>query len=343
MRVDPRMRCDGASVGIAGDRWKPQNSVRTDQRSRSLLDGLTLDQIRMFVAVAEAGSFRRGAGRVLRAQSAVSHAVANLESQLGVALFDRRGRRPSLTDAGRALLEDARGVLLKVDVMRARARGLDQGVETELAVVVDTLYPLPAVGPALHELRETYPAVRVRLSVLPLGGPLAALRDERCALAIMAGEDFFDPRIECEHLLSFAVVAVAAATHPLAALASASGRVGVADLVDHLQVVLEDPTPFSEGRDFGVISPQTLRVGSQDAKRALILAGLGWGRLPHWSVERELAEGKLVQLPVAAWGLRGEAMVRAYLGRRMDQALGPAAQRLRDALLRSSQRIDATP
>jgi DNA-binding transcriptional LysR family regulator len=299
-----------------------------------MLDALTLDQIRMFVTVADAGSFRAGATRLLRAQSAVSHAIANLEAQLDVRLFDRGSHRPTLTAAGQALLEDARAVLLKVDFMRARARGLREGVEIELSLVVDTLYPLPQVAAALKDLREALPSVRLRLAVEPLGGPLQALRDQRCNLAILAGEDFLDPRIETEALSPVPIVAVAATTHPLARRRKALTSVALAD---HLQIVLEDPTPLSERRDFGVLSPQTLRVGSQDAKRALILGGVGWGRLPRWTVERELAEGQLRPLSAPALGPQGVAHVQTYLAHRTDCALGVAARALREALHRQGQ------
>jgi hypothetical protein len=67
-----------------------------------MLDALTLDQMRTFVAVADAGRFRAAAIRLARVQSAVSHAISNLEDQLGVALFDRTGHRPILTAEGRA-------------------------------------------------------------------------------------------------------------------------------------------------------------------------------------------------------------------------------------------------
>ena len=99
-----------------------------------MLDALTLDQIRTFAAVAEAGSFRAGAKRLSRVQSAVSHAIGNLEAELGVTLFDRSSHRPTLTSDGRALLADGRAILLKVDLMRARARGLGEGVELRLSV-----------------------------------------------------------------------------------------------------------------------------------------------------------------------------------------------------------------
>ena len=124
-----------------------------------MIDGLTFDQMRVFVAVADAGSFRAGAGRLLRAQSAVSHAIARMEAELGVALFDRGGHRPVLTDEGRALLADARDILLRVDAMRARAQGMGEGVELELSLVVDTLFPIAAVAEALNAMRAGYPTV----------------------------------------------------------------------------------------------------------------------------------------------------------------------------------------
>jgi len=270
-----------------------------------MLDGLTLDQMRAFVAVAESGSFRAGAARLSRVQSAVSHAIGNLEAQLAVSLFDRSGHRPSLTPEGHALLADARAILLRADRMRARARGLGEGVELGLSIVVDILFPVETVAGALHRLREVYPSVCIRLEVAPLGGPLAALRDGRCKLGIMLGEEFRDPRIEMEAVSSVSLVAVVAAGHPLAARAGSQEPIGAVELTDHLQIVLEDPTPLSQGRDFGVLSPGTLRVTGQDAKHALILAGLGWGRLPSWVVERDLAERRLVRLGAAALGRQG--------------------------------------
>jgi DNA-binding transcriptional LysR family regulator len=284
------------------------------------------------MAVAETGSFRAAATRLMRVQSAVSQGVANLEAELGVRLFDRSGYRPTLTPAGQALLADARAILLKVDFMRARARGLGEGVELRLGMVVDTLFPLETLGAALRELHNGYPSVEVHVALSPLGGPLTALRERRCTLGIIVGEDFPDPRIELEALAPISIATVAASDHPLAVRCQA-GPLGGADLADHLQIVLEDPTPVSAGRDFGVLSPRTWRVSDQAAKRALIVAGLGWGRLPVWSIRRELAEGRLVGIPAAGLGQKGERSHYAYLAHRTDEPLGPAAQALRAALL----------
>lgn len=298
-----------------------------------MIDALTLGQIRTFVAIADAGGFRAGAARLRRAQSAISHAVATLESQLGVTLFERTGHRPVLTAQGRVLLEDARAVLLRVDFMRARARGLSEGLETELSIVVDTLFPVQRVAVALRELNRSMPTVRVRLALAPLGEPLAALLEDRATLGITVGESFREPRIELEPLLAVRFVAVVAASHPLGELARRRRALRSADLAEHLQIVQEDPSALSQGRDFGVLSPQTWRVAGQDSKRALILGGVGWGRLPLWAVERELADGQLVRVPAQALGRAGEAGMQAFLAHRIDQPLGPAARLLRERLL----------
>ena len=303
-----------------------------------MLDALTLDQMRAFVAVAESGSFRAGAVRLSRVQSAISHAIGNLENQLRIALFDRSGHRPTLTPEGRALLADVRAILLKVDAMRARALGLGEGVELGLAIALDPQFPLGLAAAAFKELHDAYPSVSVQLWTAPLGAAIAALREGQCALAITAA-DLPHPRIELEALSFVPRAAVAAATHPLAVLARSGEPLTEAELADHVQIVVPDPSPLTEGRDFGVLSPGTWRVSDNATKHALILAGIGWGSLPLWLVERDLAEGRLVRIAAAEFGQQGETFVRAYLAHRTDQALGPAATAFRAALRR---RADAS-
>ncbi|QFT01607.1 HTH-type transcriptional activator AllS (plasmid) [Labrenzia sp. THAF191b] len=297
-----------------------------------MLDALTLDQMRTFVAIADSGSFRAAAQSLSRVQSGVSVAIANLEAQLGVELFDRSGHRPVLTRQGQMLLGSARDILLRVDVLRAKARGFAAGVETELGIAVDTLYPLQKVGTAISQMRESFPSVSVRVQVEPLGGPLEALRQKSCALAVMVGEDFRDPRIKFDALTSIIQVALVAAEHPLAKDKGARALEAL-DLADHLQIVLTDPSQISAGRDFGVLSPQSCRVNTQDAKYNLILGGLGWGRLPLWLVERDLEQGRLVRLNVSALGRNGEVAAQAYVAHRLDETMGPAARHLADALI----------
>ena len=107
-----------------------------------MLDGVTLDQLRTFIAAAEHGSFSAAGRNLGRAQSVVSQTLANLEKQVGVTLFDRSGRYPTLTEDGRALLQDARAVADQVDGFKARAKTLREGLEPELSLCIDVMYPM---------------------------------------------------------------------------------------------------------------------------------------------------------------------------------------------------------
>jgi len=302
-----------------------------------MLDGLTLDQMRVLIAVAETGSFRAAAKRLGRVQSAISHAIGNLETELGICLFDRSGHRPTLTVEGQTLLADARAVLLKTDALRARARGMEQGVELELRIVVDTLFPLPEIGAALLAMQNAFPTVSVNLSILPLGGPVSALDQKKCDLAITVGEEFRNPHIEAEAVGTTAMIAVVAATHPLAQAIRGDTLLPKTALAEHLQIVIEDPTPLSDGTDIGVLSPGTWRVGSLDVKHSLILSGLGWGRMPFWRISQDLEDDRLIRVPAASFGKDGETLLHCYLLHRTDQTMGPAARLLRREILARTQ------
>src|SRR5947199_342410 len=89
-----------------------------------MLDAVTLDQLRTFIAAVDEGSFSAAGRKLRRAQSVVSQTLANLEAQLGVKLFDRSARYPRLTEEGRSLLADARSVADNIDEFKARARAM---------------------------------------------------------------------------------------------------------------------------------------------------------------------------------------------------------------------------
>src|SRR5690606_25506892 len=148
--------------------------------------------------------------RLRRVQSAVSHAIGNLESQLQVELFDRSGRRPQLSPVGAAMLADIRVLLLKADAVRARAHGLGQGVELEIVLALDPQFPLPVIARALQALSESYPSVAMRILSTPLGASMDALLDGQCDLAI-TGVDLVHPSLELESLMTVRRVAVVAA------------------------------------------------------------------------------------------------------------------------------------
>src|SRR5258708_18619080 len=113
------------------------------------LDRMSLDQLRTFIAAAEEGSFSAAGRKLKRAQSVVSQTLANLEKQLGVKLFDRSDRYPRLTDHGQALLSDARGIAEGMDCFKARAKVLREGLEPELSLSIDAMYPMSMLTEAV--------------------------------------------------------------------------------------------------------------------------------------------------------------------------------------------------
>src|ERR1700674_763999 len=99
----------------------------------------SIDQLLVLLVVAEAGSFSAAAKRLGRATSAISYAIDTLEAQLGLTLFDRgTTRKPKLTHVGEVIVSEAKAVAHSVETLRARVRGLLDGLESEVSLVVDT-------------------------------------------------------------------------------------------------------------------------------------------------------------------------------------------------------------
>ena len=260
-----------------------------------MLQSVSFDQLRMFVAAADEGSFSAAARRVQRTQSAVSEAILNLEAQLGVVLFDRSGRYPKLTNEGVILLADARAVITDVDSMKARAKGIAGGLEAELAAVVDVFLPIEMVAEFAREFRVKFPATPLRLYVEALGGAVQPVIDGRVSLGIVGSLPTLPQGLVQERVTEVTFMMVAAADHPLA---SYRGTIPKAELARHVQLVLTDRSSLSEGREFGVMSPSTWRLADLFAKHAFLVAGLGWGGMPLQTVAKDIAEGRLVELSV---------------------------------------------
>ncbi len=260
-----------------------------------MLDGVSLDQLRSFVAAVEEGSFSAASRRLGRAQSVVSELIASLESQMGMALFDRSGRYPKLTPAGTVLLADARSVVSGVDFMKSRARGMASGIEPELSVVIDVMFPLAAITEAAKDFREQFPATPLRLYVEALGGAYQPVLDGRASLGVVGSLPLMPSSLTAERVAGISLVMVAAREHPLATY---PGIVPRSELSRHVQLVLTDRSELSAGRELGVLSPSTWRLADLFAKHAFLLNGLGWGSMPLHAISEDLAVGRLVRLEI---------------------------------------------
>jgi DNA-binding transcriptional LysR family regulator len=258
-----------------------------------MLDAVTLDQLRTFIAAADEGSFSAAGRKLRRAQSVVSQTLANLESQFRVKLFDRTSRRPVLTGQGQVLLAHARTVAGDVDRLKAHAKHLAGGLEPELSIAVESMFPMGTLTAAVTAFHAAFPLTPLRLYAETLGAVMQAVLDERCTLGLSGELALVPPRFTQEPVLTVRLIHVASPRHPLAAY----GRpVPAGELAKHVQLVLTDRSTLSNGQDLGVLSQRTWRLADLGAKHAFLRAGLGWGGMPVELVQADLARGSLVKI-----------------------------------------------
>ncbi|WP_175769578.1 LysR family transcriptional regulator [Burkholderia cenocepacia] len=258
-----------------------------------MLDGVSLDHLRTFVAAADKGSFSAAGRAIGRAQSVVSQTIANLEAQLGVALFERVGRYPRLTMQGENLLADARRVVLDADALKAKARSFSAGLEPELSIVVDVMFPQQCLTDALGSFKQRFPSTPLRLHVEALGRVAELVLNGQCSLGITGTLPVLPSGLAAERLFSEEMVTVVAPGSPLAAR---QGPIAFRELLDETQLVLTDRSALTSGVDFGVQGKNIWRLADLGAKHAFLRAGLGWGHMPLWSVNDDLETGRLVRI-----------------------------------------------
>ncbi|SFB10482.1 DNA-binding transcriptional regulator, LysR family [Collimonas sp. OK607] len=287
-----------------------------------MLDAMSMDQLRTFIAAADEGSFSAAGRKLRRAQSVVSQTLANLEQQVGFPLFERTGRYPQLTEAGKALLADARAAADSMDGFKARARTLAEGLEPELSVAVDVMYPITALTEAVRAFHEAFPFTPLRLYVEALGAVLQPVLDGRSRIGIIGSFPDVPGNCESEYLLNVPAIAVVSPSHPLAGL---SGMIPRATAAGHVQLVLTDRSNLTEGRNFGVMSPLVWRLADLGAKHAFLRAGLGWGIMPQHMVEEDIARGTLVTIELEAHPTIGSSFSMHAIYRK-DMPPGPAGR-----------------
>ncbi len=291
-------------------------------------DGLSLDQLRIFVAAADEASFSAAGRKLGRTQSVVSQSIANLEARLGVTLFERTGRYPRLAPDGRSLLAVARNIVRDVDHLKARARNLAGGLEPELSIVIDVMFPQDLLTEAVGAFATEFPETPLNLHVEALGAVAEMVLARRASVGVMGSLPILPPSLESERLLGVPIVTVVAPGSSLAGLRRSITR---EDVAAQTQLVLTDRSTLTEGRDFGVVGPQTWRLADLGAKHAFLRAGLGWGHMPLPLVASDLAQGRLVAIEIEGMTPRGMIMPM-HAVYRTDALPGTAGRWLIDRL-----------
>jgi DNA-binding transcriptional LysR family regulator len=279
----------------------------------------TLDQLRVFLTVVETGSFAGAARKLYRATSVISYSIANLELQLGVQLFDRKTtRKPQLTVAGRTVLIEARTVFNGIDGLRAKVKGMMQGLEAEVHLALDVMLPAYRVVDALKAFRTEFPTVSLHLRIEALGAVTQLVLDHDSTLGVSGPLHMGIGGIEQIGVGAVLLIPVAAPDHPLAL-----GKPNLPGAArEHVQLVLSDRSPLTQDKEFAVISPRTWRLADLGAKHMLLREGIGWGNMPTHMIEDDLASGRLVALDLPEYRSGWYNFDVVY---RTDTPPGPAA------------------
>lgn len=286
----------------------------------------SLDQLQVFAAAAQAGSFSAAARSLGKTQSTVSLAIANLEVDLGVALFDRASRFPQLTEAGRRLLREAHEVLDRCLALEGHALSLGEAVEPGLTLAIEVSYN--TLMPPLAAFAEAFPYVDLDVRH-PLHGDVSALvHSGEAPLGVAFAQPRYPRELGFVQLGKLVLAHVAARGHPLAQ----QPTVSFADLRAHRRLAFSAHSERLPTTEY-LGATRCWRAESYLALLEMARAGLGWATLPRQLVLRELAAGELVELRLEAYP-HTDWLLGVDLLWNKARPPGKAGAWLRDALAR---------
>lgn len=303
------------------------------------MQDLSLEQLRVLVTVADAGSLSAAARKLRRAQSSISYSIGALEERLGVLLFDRSGYRPMLTPQGVVVLAEARAVLADVDRLAAVASTMDtRRVEGRLRVAVDNLLLSDELGALLAPFAQRFPPTQLVIRAESARSAMSLVRDGDCDIALHVAIDEPGTGVVHERIGSMTLVHVVAPSHPLA---SHEGVVPLAVARNYVQLVMSDRNPDAfKSKDLGVSGGPTWRFMDMSVRLSALRAGVGYGSLPCWLAGPELRARRLVKISLE---LALPPPLEIVASHKAPRALGPAARWVVETLGAALPKVELEP
>ncbi|MDW5378476.1 LysR family transcriptional regulator [Halomonas sp. HP20-15] len=292
-----------------------------------------LDQLGCLLAAADSGSFSAAARRLGKAQSAVSTAIAHLELDLGLTLFDRRRRTPVLTAEGEAVVLEAREILRQCDQLAARASALASGEESRLTLAVDEALPYPPLMEALTVLAERWPALELSLLNGAQDDIPSWVADGTADLGVLFSQPTLPETLSVRQIARLSQTAIVAAAHPLAG----EREVRLSTLSRHRQLVVASAlggnplggAPLG-GHRLARLSPRVWQLNSYYAIAELVSQGIGWALVPEHIAAYPMYRSLVSRLAISE--LPEPASVGVELVRRRAAGQGPIARWLENEL-----------
>ncbi len=254
-----------------------------------------LDGLEALEAIVRTGSFSAAARELHKAQSAVSYAIQQLETNLGVSVFDRSGHRAVLTDEGRVVLEEGRMLLASARRIQSLAKQMGTGWEGRLEVVVDGILPIRPIMQVLKRMGSDEVPTQIQVRVEFMTGVQARFDKNDADIMVVNRYQARDNLVSIP-MQEVEVVLTCAPDHPLAADAPDQSwtqrelhnfiELSVHDTAEGKDT--EDPTMFGGSRVFFLSDFQS--------KKEALLMGLGFGWMPAYLIKKELDRGDLVEI-----------------------------------------------
>lgn len=250
---------------------------------------MTFDQVLVFHKIVETGSFKSAAAQLFKTQPAISLAIKKLEEEMEVDLFDRSGYRPELTAHGKAFYERSFKVLQGMSELEGLSNSFRKLEEPEIFISVDGISPLPKLLHILKNFGDRFPNTKLNLGFDILSETERKILSKEAQIGIT---HFIGDKNAFEVLPITTVKMLPVMSRELYKERKVKNQ---NDLKEIDQIVIGDKNP--KGASFGLLDTgKKWRINEGNFKRDIILAGLGWGHLPDHTIEREIAEKKLVIL-----------------------------------------------
>lgn len=286
---------------------------------------MNLKQLEVFIAVAESGSFSKGAEATFITQSTVSQHILALEDQFDLKLFDRTGKGALLTEGGKLLLVRARRLVdyaREIPMAMERFKGVQEAFLNIAGSSIPGEYMIP---PALPVIINRYPGLTITITQGDSREVQERLLSEQVEFGVVGGH-FAGDGLEFHPLSRDEIILITASDHRWAG----SKGIRSEELIAEPFVVREAGSGTGQAvgsafKDAG-IDPESVRIsaslGSNEAVKRAVIAGVGVSFVSAVSVERELAQGSLARVPVEGISISRQF----YLVKRKGRELSPAAK-----------------
>lgn len=259
---------------------------------------MKLDQLRAFIAVVETGSFRSAADSIHKTQPGISAAVKALEEQYGILLFDRNSYRPTLTAEGHAFFQQSKKLMSQVLQLENLGHDLAQGTEAPLQLCLSQMALDDDCMSRIKAFQRQHADIALDITTDHLYGVQEKLTKNKCEIAIgpRYGLDDRHAFIELNKITMIAVIS----PELLATLNASDAKIKQQALYSIPQILVNDTTANASENGHRYVLPTGKRwyVNDFQAKKTLLLHGLGWARMPKHCIQSELENGQLVPIEV---------------------------------------------